>query len=292
MMPFLFLIVLILLNGILAMSEIALVSAKRSRLSRLAADGDSAAAAAIRLGEEPTRFLSTIQVGITSIGVASGIVGESALAEPLANWLLTLGVDHDTGVVAATIAVVVVITYVSIVIGELVPKRLGQINPEGVARLVARPINALSIGARPFVLLLTWSTNALLRLLGQSQQGTTGVTEDEIHALLLEGSEAGVIDHNEHHMVRNVFRLDDRQLGSLMVPRGEIVWLDLDAPKEENLRRIADSVHSRFPVCRSGLDEVIGVAVMKQMFTQAITGEGVDLTACLEPVVYVPESLT
>jgi putative hemolysin len=292
MMPFLFLIVLILLNGILAMSEIALVSAKRSRLSRLAADGDSAAAAAIRLGEEPTRFLSTIQVGITSIGVASGIVGESALAEPLANWLLTLGVDHDTGVVAATIAVVVVITYVSIVIGELVPKRLGQINPEGVARLVARPINALSIGARPFVLLLTWSTNALLRLLGQSQQGTTGVTEDEIHALLLEGSEAGVIDHNEHHMVRNVFRLDDRQLGSLMVPRGEIVWLDLDAPKEENLRRIADSVHSRFPVCRSGLDEVIGVAVMKQMFTQAITGEGVDLTAGLEPVVYVPESLT
>jgi putative hemolysin len=291
-MAVLFLIALILLNGTLAMSEIALVTAKRGRLARLAADGDAAAAIAIRLGEEPTRFLSTIQVGITSIGVLSGIVGEAALAEPLANWLLSLGVDRDTGLVAATILVVVVITYVSIVVGELVPKRLGQIDPEGISRLVARPMNALAIGARPFVLLLTWSTNALLRLLGQGQEGAPGVTEEEIHALLLEGSEAGVIDHNEHHMVRNVFRLDDRQLGSLMVPRAEITWLDLNQPMDENLARIAGSTRSRFPVCRGGLDDVVGVAVMKQMFNQAIAGSGIDLTTSLEPAVYVPESLT
>ena len=291
-MEVLFLIGLILLNGALAMSEIALVTARRTRLARRAEEGDAAALMAIKLGEDPTRFLSTIQIGITSIGVLSGIVGEAALAQPLSDLLELTGVTPHPAGIAATILVVVLITYVSIVVGELVPKRLGQIDPEGVARLVARPMHALSVAARPFVWLLSWSTGALLRLLGQRDQVGSRVTEDEIHALLLEGSQAGVIDASEHHMVRNVFRLDDRQLGSLMVPRGEIAWLDLNTPLEENLARIAGSVHSRFPVCRGGLDDVVGVAVMKHLFSQSLRGQGVDLAADLEPAVYVPESLT
>jgi len=291
-MEVLFLIGLILLNGALAMSEIALVTARRTRLARRAEEGDAAALMAIKLGEDPTRFLSTIQIGITSIGVLSGIVGEAALAQPLSDLLEVVGVNPHPAGIAATILVVVLITYVSIVVGELVPKRLGQIDPEGVARVVARPMHALSVAARPFVWLLSWSTGALLRLLGQRDQVGSRVTEDEIHALLLEGSQAGVIDASEHHMVRNVFRLDDRQLGSLMVPRGEIAWLDLNTPLDENLARIAGSVHSRFPVCRGGLDDVVGVAVMKHLFSQSLRGQGVDLAADLEPAVYVPESLT
>ncbi|AUB79753.1 hemolysin family protein [Candidatus Thiodictyon syntrophicum] len=291
-MEVLFLIGLIFLNGALAMSEIALVTARRTRLARRAEEGDAAALMAIKLGEDPTRFLSTIQIGITSIGVLSGIVGEAALAQPLSDLLEVAGVNPHPAGIAATVLVVVLITYISIVVGELVPKRLGQIDPEGVARVVARPMHALSVAARPFVWLLSWSTGALLRLLGQRDRVGSRVTEDEIHALLLEGSQAGVIDASEHHMVRNVFRLDDRQLGSLMVPRGEIAWLDLNTPLEENLARIAGSVHSRFPVCRGGLDDVVGVAVMKHLFSQSLRGQGVDLAADLEPAVYVPESLT
>jgi putative hemolysin len=290
-MEILFLFALVLVNGALAMSEIALVTARRSRLMRLAEDGDQAATVAIRLGEDPNRFLSTIQIGITSIGVLSGIVGEAALVLPVTGWLEGLGLGHDTSVVIATGLVVVGITYVSIVVGELVPKRLGQIDPEGIARLVARPMNALSVAARPFVLLLAWSTSSLLRLLGQLEKGSPRVTEDEIQALLLEGSEAGVIDRSEHDMVRNVFRLDDRQIGSLMVPRGEIVWLDLNLPAEENLARIEGSEHSRFPVCRGGLGEILGVVGMKQLFQQSLHG-GLDLGRDLQPPTYVPESLT
>ncbi len=291
-MEILFLLALVLLNGSLAMSEIALVTARRARLTRLAEDGDQAAALAIRLGEDPNRFLSTIQIGITSIGVLSGIVGEAAFAVPVTAWLETHGLGHETSVVLATGLVVVGITYVSIVVGELVPKRLGQIDPEGIARLVARPMNALSVVARPFVLLLAWSTSTLLRLLGQLDQGSPRVTEDEIQALLQEGSDAGVIDQSEHHMVRNVFRLDDRQIGSLMVPRGEIAWLDLNQPIAENLARIEHSEHSRFPVCRGGLDEIVGVAGMKQLFHQSLGAGGVDLARDLQPPTYVPESLT
>ena len=290
-MDLLILLLLILVNGALAMSEIALVTARRARLTRLAEEGDRGAIVAIRLGEDPTRFLSAIQIGITSIGILSGIVGESALAVPVAGWLQALGLARETSVLTATLLVVATITYVAIVVGELVPKRLGQIDPEGTARLVARPMNALAIATRPFVILLTWSTGALLRLLGQREQGAPQVTEDEIHALLQEGSDAGVIERSEHELVRNVFRLDDRQIGSLMVPRGEIAWLDLSQPLEENLKRIAGCSHSRFPVCRGGLDEVVGVAAMKQLFGQSLSGNGIDLTAGLEPAVYVPDSL-
>ncbi len=287
-----FLVALVLLNGVFAMSEIALVTARRARLAKLAEDGDNGAVVAMKLGEDPTRFLSTIQIGITSIGILNGIVGEAALAAPLAQWLTELGLPQRASQIGSTALVVIVITYISIVVGELVPKRIGQLNPEGIARLVAKPMNALAIASRPFVVLLTLSTNTLLRLLGKRDVGTPSVTEEEIHAMLEEGSEAGVIEKHEHEMVRNVFRLDDRQIGSLMVPRADIMWVDLNQPQETNLARVVDCEHSRFPVCRGGLDDIVGVIAAKQLLNQSLRGEEIDLTAQLQPAIYVPESLT
>ena len=286
------LVLLIVLNGIFSMSEIALVTARRSKLAKLAEEGDQSAKVAVNLGEEPTRFLSTIQIGSTSFGILIGVMSESALSAPVAAWLRELGLASRPSEVTATIFVVLLITYITIVIGELVPKRIGQTNPESIARRVARPMNALSIISRPVVRMLSRSTTLLLRLLGLRDEKSPGVTEEEIHALLEEGSESGVIEKNEHAMVRNVFRLDDRQIGSLMVPRSDIVWLDAERSLEENLARVAGSEHSRFPVCHGGLEEILGIISCKQLFNQTLKGGQTDITSQLQSPVYVPETLT
>jgi putative hemolysin len=288
----LLLLVLILFNGVFAMSEIALVTARKARLQVLVDQGDRGAAAALALNEEPTRFLSTIQVGITSIGILSGIVGEAAFAAPLTTWLVQMGAEAKVAQIAATGLVVVVVTYFSIVLGELVPKRLGQIAAETIARRVARPIGWLALVAKPFVRLLSGSTDLLLRLLGVKGRGATAVTEEEIHALIQEGSESGVIDEQERTMVRNVFRLDDRQIASLMTPRSDIVYLDLDDPFDENLKKVLETDHSRFPVCRGGLREVLGIISARQLLMQTIRDGRPDFGKNLETPVYVPESLT
>ncbi|MBC7837356.1 MAG: HlyC/CorC family transporter [Nitrospiraceae bacterium] len=291
-MDILILISLVLLNGMLAMSEIALVTARRSRLAALAAEGDASSEVAIRLGAEPTQLMSTIQIGITAIGILNGIVGESALAAPLSIWLQRVGIEQQTSEISATILVVCIITYVSIVVGELVPKRIGQFNAEGIARLVARPISVLARVSRPFVHLLSYSTDGILRLLGKRDSGSANVTEDDIHAMLEEGSESGIIEKQEHDMVRNVFRLDDRQIGSLMIPRSDIVYLDIDQPLEMNLKHVAESAHSRFPVCRGGLQDILGILTAKQLFNQLHHNGVTDLTTQLQPCVYLPESMT
>ncbi|WP_067061085.1 hemolysin family protein [Roseateles chitosanitabidus] len=284
---------LILLNGVFAMSEIGLVTARRARLQKLVDEGDSAAAAAVKLGEDPTRFLSTIQIGITSIGVLNGIVGEAALAGPLATELIVRGIPAEYANGVATGLVVVLITYFSIVLGELVPKRLGQSNPEAVARLVARPIGALAVATKPFVRLLSGSTNALLRLLGVKASSAFNVTEEEIHAVLAEGTSAGVIESHEHAMVRNVFRLDDRQISSLMVPRSDVVSLDLNATMEESLARIEASDHALFPVVRgTGLNDIVGVVNARQLLSDLLRHRQPRLDERLAPPLYVPETLT
>jgi putative hemolysin len=247
---------------------------------------------AIELGAEPTKFLSTVQIGITSIGILNGIVGESALAAPFAIWLQGIGLEQRTSEIGATALVVIVVTYFSIVAGELVPKRIAQLNPERIARLVARPMRALALITRPFVHLLSLSTSFVLRLAGHQDLGAAVVTEEEIHALLDEGSQAGVIEKAEHQMVRNVFRLDERQIGSLMVPRADILWLDADLSLEENLQRIAASDHSRFPVCRGGLGDILGIISAKQIVRQSLRGEPLDIERELSPPTYVPESLS
>lgn len=292
-MEILVLLALVLINGLFAMSEIALVTARRARLQKRVDEGDAAAAAAIKLGEDPTRFLSTIQIGITSIGVLNGIVGEAALAQPLAVWLMEAGVPAPYSSYGATGLVVVLITYVSIVAGELVPKRLGQTHPETLARLVARPIDWLAVATKPFVRLLTISTQGLLRMLGVKDGNPNPVTAEEIHAMLAEGTTAGVIESHEHDMVRNVFRLDDRQIVSLMVPRSDVVTLDVGLSFEENLQRIEDSDHARFPVVDGGLDNVLGILNARQWLSRAMRsgGRNLDQQALQEPL-YVPETLT
>lgn len=284
---------LICLNGVFAMSEIALVTARKARLQKLIDEGDSGAAAAVKLGEDPTRFLSTIQIGITSIGVLNGIVGEAALAAPMAMWMVSLGVPDAYASFAATGIVVLTITYFSIVVGELVPKRIGQSYPETFARLVARPINFLALATKPFVILLSASTRALLRLMGVKETKGTPVTEEEIHAMLVEGTSAGVIESHEHTMVRNVFRLDDRQIGSLMVPRADIVCLDVDDSFEDNLRHIEESDHARFPVVQGGIENILGVINARQWLTRALKDKSQSLREqTLQAPLYVPETIT
>ena len=286
------LLALIILNGLFAMSEIALVTARRVRLQKMVDGGDRNAASALSLGEDPNRFLSTIQIGITLIGILNGIVGQAALAAPLARLLQNIGLHAQASDAAATTVVVLAITYVSIVLGELVPKRIGQSSPEPIARLVARPMLWLSTATQPFVRLLAASTDIALKSLGIRERADAGVTAEEIHALLAEGSESGVIEQQEHAMVRNVFRLDERLLASLMIPRADVVWLNVDDTPEHNLDKIERAEHSRFPVCRGGWQEVLGIVSAKQLLAQALRGETPQLTNDLQPAVFVPETLT
>ena len=213
-------------NALFAMSEMALSTSRSARLAALAETGDAGAAAALKLLENPTRFLSTVQIGITSIGMLSGIVGEAAFAAPLSVWLESLGMGRGSASVASTAIVVTCVTFFTILFGELVPKRIGQLYPEPVARWVSRPMRGLASGAKPFVLMLSGATAAILKLLRIDANAARVVTEEEISASLEEGVDAGVIEQHEHQMVRNVFHLDDRRLSSLMVPRSDIDWLD------------------------------------------------------------------
>ncbi len=297
-MEILLLAALILLNGVFAMSEIALVMARRARLARLAEAGSAAAVAAIKTHDDPTRFLSTVQVGITSIAILSGIVGEAALARPLALWLQTFGMAAEASGIAATALVVAIITYVTIVVGELVPKRIAQLDPERIACRMARPMQLLARVAQPFVRLLSLSTDGLLRLLHllrllrKRPPELPGQIEEEIHSLLQEGSEIGVIEQQERAMVRNVFRLDDRPIESLMVPRADIVYLDTVLPLQDNLGRIAESDHTHFPVCRDGLDEVLGILDTRRLLDAMLAGAAPSLADALQPAVFVPERLS
>ena len=287
------LIFLILLNGLFAMSEMALAATRKARLQVMAETGDSGAQTAMTLHDNPTQFLSTVQIGITSIGLLNGIVGEAAFSPPLETWLLeTFPLTEKVAEVTATGLVVVIITFVSIIFGELVPKRVGQMYPEPVARMVAKPMLFLSTLTRPFVAFLAASTEAILKLLGIRDNGGRSVTEEEIAAQLEEGLDAGVIEAHEHQMVRNVFRLDERQIGSMMIPRSDIAWLDIEVPMSENLATIAEHGYSRYPVCRGGLDDVVGVATAQNLLHQLTQNQNSDLNEGLLPAVFVPETLS
>ena len=287
------LVLLILLNGLFAMSEMALTAARKARLAVMVEGGDPGAQAAMDLHENPTKFLSTVQIGITSIGVLNGIVGEAAFAAPLAMWLTAqFGIGTATAGYAATGLVVVLITVLTIIFGELVPKRLGQLYPETVARLVAPPMMALSTATRPLVSLLSLSTEGILRLIGIRADNARAVTQEEIAASLEEGLDAGVIERQEHQMVRNVFRLDDRQIGSMMIPRAEIQWLELEGPFETLVQRATESGHTRLPVCRGSLDDVVGVLGLHKLLPPLARGETPDVAALIEAPVFVPETLS
>lgn len=287
------LIFLILLNALFAMSEMALTASRKARLQVMVEAGDAGAQCAMDLHDDPTKFLSVVQIGITSIGVLNGIVGDAAFSAPFAAWLQhTFTITGRMAEIAATAMVVVVITFLTIIFGELVPKRIGQMYPEMVARLVARPMEWLSVATRPFVRLLSFCTEGTLKLLGVRGGPDRSVTEEEIAASLEEGVDAGVIEAQEHQMVRNVFRLDDRQVGSMMIPRAEIVWLDVTTTREQVLELIDGAQHSRYPVCRGGLDDVQGVVTTQRLLQQVMRGQELLLAEGLEPPVFVPETLS
>jgi putative hemolysin len=287
------LIFLILLNGVFAMSEMALTASRKARLQVMVEAGEHGAQTAIELHEKPTKFLSTVQVGITSIPLLNGIVGDAAFSEPLARWLLIeFPVSARLASITATGVVVVVITFLTIVFGELVPKRIGQLYPETLARIVAAPMNWLSTATRPFVALLSMTTEATLRLMGIRGNGSRSVTEEEIAASLEEGVDAGVIEQQEHQMVRNVFRLDERQIGSMMMPRTEIVWLDAEAALDDTLARMAESPHTRYPVCRGDLSDVMGVLAAQALLPSLARGERPVISDHVSAPVFVPETLT
>ena len=288
------LLFLIVVNALFAMSEMALTTSRKARLAVMAEAGDLGAKAAQVLHENPTKFLSTVQIGITSIGVLNGIVGDAAFSQPLAHWLNAVvpALSIRAADVTSTALVVMIITFLTIIFGELVPKRLGQMYPERVAVLVARPMDMLSSATRPFVWLLTVCTQATLRLLGIRNAPSRSVTEEEIAASLEEGLDAGVIEAQEHQMVRNVFRLDERQIGSMMIPRVEITWISQMAAVPEILSQMSEGGHSRYPVCRDGLDDVVGVIQAQDLLLPLSRGEAPDLGALMKPPVFVPETLS
>ncbi len=305
-MDFFLIAFLTLLNGVFAMSEMALASSRKARLTAMGESGDKGAQAALGLLDNPTQFLSSVQVGITSIGMLNGIIGEAAFSGGLATWIQTFGAPPRASELTATALVVTVITFITIVFGELVPKRIGQLYPETVARLVSRPMMWVATGFKPFVRLLSISTQGVLKLLRIDNSAGRAVTEEEIAASLEEGVDAGLIEEHEHQMVQNVFLLDDRLLTSLMLPRSDIEWLDASDTVAQAIDKAGATGHSWYPVCRGSLDDVVGVVNVAKLLAlrgqiqpvaspqgaEAVPSVTDRIGAYAVPAVFVPETLT
>ena len=291
-MDLLLLLLLILLNGILAMSEIAVVSSRKSRLQKLADDGSPGAQSALALSNEPSGFLSTVQVGITTVGILSGAIGESALADPLTDWLSGFVVLESYARGLALTLVVVGLTYFSVVVGELVPKRLGLLAPETIAALIATPMNVLARMTRPLVWLLSSSSSLLLQLVGARHRGDPPVTDDEINVLMEQGAEAGVFHESEQVIVSNVLRLDEQRIGAIMTHRNDIYVLDLDEPEDVIRTCLAESPFTRIVVCRDGLDHIVGILRTADLLKLALAGEKLNVERFLRPALYVPEGVS
>lgn len=294
-MEFLLIVFLTLLNGVFAMSELALAASRKTRLNAMAQEGDNGAVAALALLANPNQFLSTVQVGITSIGVLNGIVGEAAFSGGVADWLEGFGVAENAAAISATAIVVTLITFTTIIFGELVPKRIGQLHPEAVSRWVARPMIWLAMVAKPFVALLSGTTAAVLKMLRIDTTALRPVTEEEISASLEEGRDAGLIEHHEHQMVQNVLQLDERSLTSLMVPRSDVEWLDANFTVAQALAMAGsggeNGAHSIYPVCRGSMDDVVGVISVARLLELGVDTSGT-IEAYATPATFVPETLS
>ncbi|MEH2137191.1 hemolysin family protein [Nostoc sp.] len=286
----LIILVLIIANGVFSMSEMAIVSARKVRLQQLANQGDAKARVALKLAESPNHFLSTVQVGISLIGILTGAFGGATIASRLAVYVKLVPLLAPYSEPLSFGIVVLLITYFSLIVGELVPKRLALNNPERIASIVAIPMQALAAIASPVVFLLSASTDLILRVLGITASTEPQVTEEEIKILIEQGTEAGTFEEAEQDMVERVFRLGDRPVSYLMTPRPDIVWLDLDDSAEENRQKMVDSAYSRYPVCQAGLDNVLGVIPVTDLLARSFRGEPLDLTVGLRQPVFVPES--
>lgn len=284
--------VLIAFNGFFALSEIAVVSSRPARLQFMANEGVRGATTALRLAEDPTGFLSAVQIGITLVAILSGAFGEAALATPLTDFLMyefpSLGARAST---IATVIVVVGLAYFSLIAGELVPKRLALTNPERLACFVARPVGMLARVALPVVWFLRLSTDTVLRLLGKQNNDERGVTEEEVKTMIAEGAEAGVFHQAEREMIEAVIRVADRPVRTIMVARPDVVWLDIEDPPSENRNTVIESGHSRFPVSRGEIDAVIGIVHAKDLLEQIYKGQTVDIEAIIREPLYVDERM-
>jgi putative hemolysin len=291
-MNVLILLFLILLNGVFAMAEIAIVSARKVRLQQWADDGHHGAQAALELADTPTRFLSTVQIGITSISIMSGVYGEQAIASHLEVWMNNFALLVPYSNLFSTIIMVVSVTLLSLIFGELVPKRLAMHNPELIASFLSRPMRWLSRATSPLVRLLSSATDTALRLLGSSNSKEPSITEEEIRVLMEQGADEGIFERAEQELVENIFRLDDRKVASIMTPRKEIVPLDVDDPLEENLARLQTTVFSRFPVVKGSLEQVVGIITAKDILNQLLDGKPIDIAALVKPPLYVPATVS
>ncbi|MGD9950219.1 MAG: hemolysin family protein [Desulfobulbus sp.] len=291
-MDFLLLLLLILLNAVFAMSEIAVLSSREARLQKMAAERFRGANSALKLKNNPAAFLSTVQIGITMVGILSGAVGENALVEPLTRWLGNLRILQSSAQPLAMGLVVIGLTYVTVVIGELVPKHLGLLTPERIASLVARPMRILARIAKPLVWLLTASSNRLLRLIGARSQREAGVSDEEIRLLMEQGAKAGVFHESEQVLVANVLRLDELPVEAIMTHRQDVQLLDLDLPEAEIRAFLAVYPHSRIIACRDGWNVIAGLLRTADLLKAALAGVPLTIEEHLRPPSYVPEHVT
>lgn len=285
-------LVLILINGLFAMSEIAIVSSRRARLVQMVDEGSSGAQVALQLASEPTRFLSSVQVGITSIGILSGAIGEASIASRLRVSFAAIPPLAPYADTLALMVMVVALTYVSLILGELVPKRLALMQPERIATLVARPMQILATIGRPLIHLLSASTDMILRLGGGRHIKQPAVSLEEIKVLLEQGTDEGIFERSEHEMVRNVLDLDDRQVGAILTPRPDVVYLDVRESIEVTRAKLRDDVHAVVPLCDGGLDQVLGVVRSPLVLGRMAEQGTATLTELVEPALFVPETMT
>jgi putative hemolysin len=285
----LLILLLIVANGVFSGSEIAIVSARKVRLEQLAKQGNNKAKLALKLANSPNNFLSTVQIGITLIGILSGAVGGATTAGRLEAYLNTIPTLAPYSQPLSLVVVVGLITYLSLVIGELVPKRVALSNPEQLACVVAGPMRLLSTITAPIVHLLSGSTDLLLNLLGIRGGEEQALTEEEIKVLIEQGTETGIFEEAEQEMVSRVFRLGDRPIRAFMTPRTEIDWLDIGDSFEVNRQILIDSTHSRFPVCRDSIDECLGFVRVKSVLSAYLSGEPIDWEAIALAPMYIAD---
>ena len=284
------LFLLIIFNGMLSMSELAIISARKARLQQMADEGTSGAAKALALAASPGQFLSTVQIGITLVGILAGAFGGATIARWLGEQLaLVPGLAEYATPISVGI-VVLIVTYLSLVIGELVPKQLALRNAEELAARAAGPLTVLARITRPLVRVLNASTDAVLLLLRVKAASEPDVTEEEVRVMLAQATAQGIFEPMEEEMVDQVFRLADRKVGALLVPRTEIVWLDIDSPPDQIRQEVMESGHSRYPVAEGDLDKILGVVLAKDLLAQSLDGKELDLRAILRPALFVPES--
>jgi len=286
------LFVLILINGLFALSEIAIVGSRRVRLQQLAEQGSGGAAVALQLGEQPTRFLSTVQVGITSIGIMSGAIGEATISERLTAAVQRVPVLAPHADTIAFVIMVIGLTYVSLIAGELVPKRLALTRPETIAAIIARPMRVVSAVVRPLVYLLSISTDTVLRLLRVTHTNQPAVTLEEFRVLVDQGTQEGVFDKTEQELVSNVLRLDERRVGAIMTPRADIVFLDARASFADNRAVLTAHPHTVLPLCDGSLERVFGFVKATDVLVRMLRGDSVDLRRLASPPLFVPATTT